>query len=74
MPLSDDQAETIKKTGTSNIFQLDPSQFEIKNPKWEKCFQEFANQAIKEMGCIDREVEAKLSSLLLQTKGEFKFV
>ena len=74
MPLNNENVEALKISQNfiaSNNFQLDPSQVEFKNPKWVDSIQALAQRALKEMGYVDREVTAKLNSILIQTKGLF---
>jgi hypothetical protein len=84
LPLNPDSAQKIieiyKKLpiyndASTNLFQLEPSLFEIKNPEWNEGLKKLVNENVaKGLGCHG-EIEAKLCKLLVyQAGGHFKKV
>jgi hypothetical protein len=50
-------------------FQLDPSQIKINHPDWTRQLNVLVQRVAKEMGCLNRNVSAKLYKMLLYKKG-----
>ena len=57
--------ESVRKT-----WELNPDQFQLRNPKWPSVVQKITHQVTKELGCIEAaSVNAQLYKLLLYEKG-----
>ena len=61
---------TIVDTDVRRVWQLEPDQFQLKNPKWEAFVQELANAVKAEFG-VKQKVTASLYKLLVYEKGSF---
>ena len=57
--------ETVRKT-----WQLNPDQFELRNPKWPSVIRKVTDQVAHELGCIEAaSVDAQLYKMLLYEEG-----
>ncbi len=57
--------ESVRKT-----WQLNPDQFELRNPKWPSVMRNVTRQVAQELGCVEpASVNAQLYKLLLYEKG-----
>ena len=64
--------ETIVDTSVRNTWQLNPTEFVIKNERWENHLQILVNKVKADLGCnINREVVCELYKLLLYEPGGF---
>ena len=65
----------ITDTNIRDSFELDPSNFEIKHPDWQKKVNELAKSAVSELTrgeSVDLEITAKLHKMYLyKTNGHF---
>ena len=63
---------TIVDTSVRRTWQLDPSQFDIRNPKWLPSMQHLLNPISTALGCdVAQEVSCELYKLLLYEPGGF---
>ena len=64
--------KTIVDTSVHCTWQLDPGQFSINNPRWEKSLQVLLDQVKLELGCnTEMSVAGELYKLLLYEPGGF---
>jgi len=64
--------ETIVDTSVRCTWQLNPSQFSINNPKWEKSLHMLSSRLRTELGCSERTtVTFELYKMLLYEPGGF---
>ena len=60
--------ETLYDTTVRDTFQLEPSEFEIKNNDWDKNLAKLVKRVAKQLGCKG-QVTAQLYKMLLYKKG-----
>jgi len=64
--------ETIIDTSVRCTWQLNPSQFSINNPNWEKSLDALSSKLRAELGCSDRmNIAFELYKMLLYEPGGF---
>ncbi|RSL55040.1 hypothetical protein CEP53_007231 [Fusarium sp. AF-6] len=68
MPLTEFQAETIVDTSVRNTWELDPGQFELRDPTWTAQLQILCKQVAKTLG-INGTIKAELYKMLIYEKG-----
>ncbi len=64
-----ENVERVLDTEFRDSYELDPFQFEIRHPEWQKEMNKLANKAANEMASFDSKVYTKLSKLILYKKG-----
>jgi hypothetical protein len=62
--------DTVVDTNVRRVWQLEPSQFELRNPEWKTCLTTMVDAVRKEFG-IKQKVTPKLYKLLIYEKGSF---
>jgi hypothetical protein len=62
--------ETIVDTKVRRVWQIEPSQFKLRNPGWEPHIATIVNKVKEEFG-IGQDVSAQLYKLLVYEKGSF---
>jgi len=63
--------ETLVDTEVRQTWELDPNQFQLKNPKWEELIEEIVANVQRELGLEDCKLTAHLYKLLVYEKGGF---
>ena len=64
--------QTLVDKRVRDSFELDASEFEIRNPKWSTQLELLVDSIGQQLGCVGKNVEAKLYKLLLyKTGGHF---
>ena len=63
--------ETIVDTSVRCTWQLNPSQFVINNPEWEKKLEILLERVKADLGCEGMQVSCELYKLLLYEQGGF---
>lgn len=65
--------ETIVDTSIRRTWELDPSQFVLQNPSWQRCVHDLTAHVASELGILsgDKAVRAELYKLLLYEEGAF---
>lgn len=61
--------ETIVDKRVRDSFQINPDQIEIQNPDWNQHLNALVQRIATQLGCVNKNVEAKLYKLLLYQKG-----
>ena len=61
---------TVVDTDVRRVWQLEPGQFRLENPKWQSFMREVVNSVKSEFG-IRQKVTADLYKLLVYVKGSF---
>lgn len=62
--------QTIVDTNVRCVWQLEPAQFQLRNPEWKSCLALIVEAVRQEFG-IAQKVEAQLYKLLVYEKGSF---
>lgn len=63
--------ETVVDTDVRRVWELDPEQFQLTNPKWEPFVAEIVSEVQQKLGLEDRKLDAHLYKLLVYEKGSF---
>ncbi len=63
--------ETVVDTNVRRVWELDPGQFQLTNPKWDKLVAAILQDVQRALGLEDRKLAAHLYKLLLYEKGGF---
>ena len=63
--------ETVVDTDVRRVWELDPEQFQLTNPKWKALIPTIDGAVQKELGLEERRLTAHLYKLLLYEKGGF---
>ena len=63
--------ETLVDTDVRRTWELDPDQFQLKNPKWEALVEEIVANVQQDMGLEECKLTAHLYKLLVYEKGGF---
>jgi hypothetical protein len=63
--------ETVVDTDVRRVWELDPEQFQLTNPKWKALIPTIVGAVQKELGLEERRLTAHLYKLLLYEKGGF---
>ena len=63
--------ETLVDTDVRRTWELDPDQFQLTNPKWEKLIEDIVVSVQRELGLEERKLTAHLYKLLVYEKGGF---
>lgn len=66
-------SKTIVDTTVRKTWELDPSQFELRNPAWQSCVKDAIQSVGKELGIVGgmSSISAQLYKMLLYEKGAF---
>lgn len=63
--------ETIVDTDVRRVWEMDPDQYQLTNPKWEALLAEIISEVQVQLGLEDRKLAAHLYKLLVYEKGSF---
>ena len=63
--------QTLVDTDVRRVWEMDPEQFELTNPKWEALIESIVDEAKQRLGLRERKLSAHLYKLLLYEKGNF---
>ncbi len=63
--------ETVVDTDVRRVWELDPAQFRLTNPKWDKCVASIVADVQKAFGLERQKLAAHLYKLLLYEEGGF---
>lgn len=64
-------AETVVDTDVRRVWELDPDQFRMTNPRWDDAVASIVEDVQQELGLEDRELATQLYKLLLYEEGSF---
>lgn len=66
-------SETVVDTSVRKTWELNPSQFELQNPDWQRCIQGLVIRISNELGVAggNQHVRAELYKMLLYEEGAF---
>jgi hypothetical protein len=65
--------KTVVNKNVRDTFQLNPDEFELRNPKWEENIKQLVDKVSINLNCNEKTIEAKLYKLLIyKTGGHFK--
>lgn len=63
--------ETVVDTNVRRVWELDPGQFQLTNPKWDELVAAILQDTQRALGLEDRKLAADLYKLLLYEQGGF---
>ncbi len=63
--------QTVVDTAVRRVWELEPAQFSIGNPQWEKSIEDAIQQIKSELGLSDSAVVHEIYKLLLYQAGDF---
>jgi hypothetical protein len=63
--------ETVVDTNVRRVWELDPGQFQLTNPKWDDLVASILQDVQRALGLEDRKLAAHLYKLLVYEKGSF---
>jgi predicted 2-oxoglutarate/Fe(II)-dependent dioxygenase YbiX len=63
--------ETVVDTNVRRVWELDPGQFQLTNPKWDDLVAAILQDVQRALGLEDRKLAAQLYKLLVYEKGSF---
>ena len=63
--------ETVVDTNVRRVWELDPGQFHLTNPKWDDLVASILGDVQRALGLEDRKLAAHLYKLLVYEKGSF---
>ena len=63
--------ETLVDTDVRRVWEMDPAQFELTNPKWEALIGSILDEVKQHLGLEECKLSAHLYKLLLYEKGSF---
>ena len=63
--------ETVVDTNVRRVWELDPGQFQLTNPKWDDLVAAILQDVQRALGLEDRKLAAHLYKLLVYEKGSF---
>ena len=63
--------QTLVDTDVRRVWEMDPEQFELTNPKWEALIESIIDEVKQRLGLRERKLSAHLYKLLLYEKGSF---
>ncbi|TVS19433.1 MAG: 2OG-Fe(II) oxygenase [Planctomycetaceae bacterium] len=63
--------ETVVDTNVRRVWELDPDQFQLTNPKWDDLVASILQDVQRALGLEDRKLAAHLYKLLVYEKGSF---
>ncbi len=64
-------AQTVVDTDVRRVWEMDPAQFELTNPKWEALIASILDEVKQRLGLGECKLSAHLYKLLLYEKGNF---
>ena len=63
--------ETLVDTDVRRVWELDPEQFRLANPRWRDLVESIVSEAQQELGLENRKLSAHLYKLLVYEEGSF---
>ena len=63
--------QTVVDTDVRRVWEMDPAQFELTNPKWEALIESVLEEVKQRLGLEECKLSAHLYKLLLYEKGSF---
>lgn len=63
--------ETVVDTDVRRVWELDPGQFQLTNPKWDEVLAEIVDEVQQNLGLSGRKLTPHLYKLLLYEPGSF---
>ncbi len=63
--------QTLVDTDVRRVWEMDPKNFKLTNPKWEQLIESILHEVQQRLGLEERKLSAHLYKLLLYEKGSF---
>ncbi len=63
--------ETLVNTKVRRVWRMEPDQFSLKNPDWDRVVKEIVGKVQEELGLESQKLESHLYDLLVYEKGSF---